>query len=53
MKYKFKDAPMGYFLRRDGLAYVKFSDTQACVITSGKVVELDPEEEIYTFDRKN
>ena len=39
----FKDVPYGLFRYR-GIVYTKFNDTQAVMITSGKVVDFNPEE---------
>lgn len=47
MMTKFKDAPLGMFRGRSGLVYTKINQTQAVIITSGKIIEYDLEETVY------
>ena len=44
----FKDVPYGLFRFR-GLVYTKISDTQAVIITSGRIVDFEPLEEVQPW----
>jgi ribosomal protein L14E/L6E/L27E len=48
MKLPFKDIKKGLF-REKGIVYCKFSDTQAVLITSGKIVDFIPEQEVEEY----
>jgi hypothetical protein len=47
-KLLFKDIPCGLF-RWHEQVYTKISDTQAAMITSGKIKDFDPEEEVQNW----
>lgn len=48
MSMRFADAPYGMFWYR-GIVYSKFSDTQAVLITNGKVVDFSEDEIILKY----
>ena len=45
---KFSEIPNGLF-RFNGLVYTRISESQAVLITSGKIVDFQPEEEVELF----
>lgn len=46
--FYFKDIPLGLFRFR-GIVYTKISDTQAVLITSGKIIDFSPEDAVEKF----
>jgi len=45
---KFSETPFGLFRYR-GIVYSKISDTQAVLITMGKIVDFNPDDEVEAF----
>ena len=45
---QFKDVLPGLF-RYNGIVYTKISDTQAVLITSGKIVNFDPSDIVESY----
>ena len=45
---KFKDVQLGLF-RFHGIVYTKINESQAVLITSGKIVDFNPEEEVESY----
>lgn len=45
---QFKDVSLGLF-RYKGIVYTKINDTQAVLITSGKMIDFLPEEVVETY----
>lgn len=45
---KFSEVPNGLF-RFNGLVYTKISESQAVLITSGKIVDFAPDDEVEMF----
>lgn len=45
---KFSETPLGLFRYR-GIVYSKISDTQAVLITMGKIVDFNPDDEVEAF----
>jgi len=45
---KFSEIPNGLF-RFHGLVYTKINESQAVLITSGKIVDFNPEEEVESY----
>lgn len=48
IKMKFSEMKLGLFRYR-GLVYSKISDTQAVLITMGKIVEFAPDDEVENY----
>ena len=45
---KFKDVALGLF-RFHGIVYSKINETQAVLITMGKIVDFSPEDEVEEY----